>query len=136
MLLVVVFNVKIQPYSSRRSKKKKHKTEKMKQKKKNFKKSDEMCVRVCFKILVRVSLFFLSLSLSLSLNDLLHLLSRCSLPRDPVADPRQIQRILRPSVLDTLFRASSFRTRGALCNEPKRYRTTGREALSPLRLSI
>ena len=44
---------------------------------------------VCFKIGVRVCLF-LSLSLSLSLNDLLHLLSRCSLPRDPVADPRQI----------------------------------------------
>jgi hypothetical protein len=44
---------------------------------------------VCFKIGVRVCLF-LSLSLSLSLNDLLYLLSRCSLPRELVADPGQI----------------------------------------------
>ena len=61
---------------------------------------------------------FLSLSLSLSIS--LYLLSRCSLTRELVAEPRQIQRILRPSVLGTLFRANSSRTRGARDTERKR----------------
>ena len=49
---------------------------------------------------------------------------------------RRFQRILRPLVLDTLFRASSFRSRYALCNERKRRIASYSEALSPLRLSI
>ena len=49
--------------------------------------------------------------------------------------PRQIERILRPLVLGTLFRASSFRTPGVRNTERKRCRPSGEEALSPLRLS-
>ena len=48
----------------------------------------------------------------------------------------QRQRILRPLVPETLLRASSLRSRGALCNERKRRVASGSEALSPLRLSI
>ena len=69
--------------------------------------------------------FFLSLSLlSLSLSIVyLFLLSRCSLPRNLVADSRpirRIQRIVHPSAQENLFLASSLRTRGTLCNERKR----------------
>ena len=81
--------------------------------------------------------FFLFLSLSLSLSMIyLFLLNRCSLPRNLVADPRQIQRIVRPLVLGTLFRASSFRSRVVRCNERKRCIRSIQEAISPLRLSI
>ena len=58
----MVFNVKIQPYSSRRRQKKSEERRRRSSKKKICKKSR---MRVCFKILVRVSL---SLSLSLSLS--------------------------------------------------------------------
>ena len=40
--------------------------------------------------------------------------------RQLFVDIRQIERIVRPLVLGTLFRASSFRTRGARRNECKR----------------
>ena len=50
--------------------------------------------------------------------------------------PRQTKRIVHPLVLGTLFLASSLCTRYARRNERKRYSTTGREALSPLRSSI
>ena len=50
--------------------------------------------------------------------------------------PRQIERILRPLVLGTLFRASSFRSRGARTTERKRCLASCQEARSPLRLSI
>ena len=50
---------------------------------------------------------------------------------------RQTKRTVRPLVLGTLFRASSSRSRVALCNERKRCIYTCRqEELSPLRLSI
>ena len=79
------------------------------------------CVTACV-------FFFLSLSLSLSISlsiyiVYLFLLSRCSLPRNLVADSRQIRRIRRivhPSAQENLFLASSLRTRGALCNERQR----------------
>ena len=78
------------------------------------------CVTAC--------VFFFSLSLSLSLSLYIYivylfLLSRCSLPRNLVADSRQIrriQRIVHPSAQENLFLASSLRTRGALCNERQR----------------
>mgnify|MGYP006923606290 CR=1 FL=1 len=75
------------------------------------------CVRDCMRV------FFLSLSLPLSLSlsiVYLFLLSRCSLPRNLVADSRpirRIQRIVHPSAQENLFLASSLRTRGTLCNE-------------------
>ena len=78
------------------------------------------CVTAC------VFFFSLSLSPSLSLSlsiVYLFLLSRCSLPRNLVADSRQIrriQRIVHPSAQENLFLASSLRTRGTLCNERKR----------------
>ena len=59
------------------------------------------CVRVC-------STWKMSLSLARALTLLSFLL------------PRQTKRIVRPLVLGTLFRASSFRTRGARSNERKR----------------
>ena len=49
---------------------------------------------------------------------------------------RRYARILRPLVLETLFRASSLRTRYARGNERKRRIPSCQEALSPLRLSI
>jgi len=49
---------------------------------------------------------------------------------------RRTKRILRPLVLGTLFRASSFRNRGARRNERKRRVASSSEVLSPLRLSI
>ena len=52
------------------------------------------------------------------------------------ASSRQMERILRPLVPGTLFRASSFRTRVARSNERERCIPSGEEALSPLRLSI
>ena len=48
----------------------------------------------------------------------------------------EIQRIVRPLVLESLFRASSLRSRGARSTERKRCIPSGQEALSPLRLSI
>ena len=52
-------------------------------------------------------------------NELLN--GNCSPPETlALARARQKQRILRPLVLGTLFRASSFRTRGARRNERKR----------------
>ena len=67
-------------------------------------------------------------------NELLN--GNCS-PAETLALARaqQKQRIVRPLVLETLFRASSLRSRGALCNERKRRVPRGQEALSPLRLS-
>ena len=46
---------------------------------------------------------------------------------------RQIERILRPLVPGTLFRANSLGSRCALCNERSRCIASCSEALSPLR---
>ena len=68
-------------------------------------------------------------------NELLN--RNCSPPETlALAHSRQNQRIVRPLVLGTLFRASSFRSRGVSSNERKRCLPSGEEALSPLRLSI
>ena len=75
---------------------------------------------ICASIACATACVFLSLSLSIVY---LFLLSRCSLPRNLVADSRQIRRIRRivhPSAQENLFLASSLRTRGALCNERQR----------------
>ena len=77
------------------------------------------CVTACV-FFFSLSPFSLSLSLSIVY---LFLLSRCSLPRNLVADSRpirRIQRIVHPSAQENLFLASSLRTRGTLCNERKR----------------
>ena len=77
-----------------------------------------------------------SLSCYLFVSCLFSVVSRCTPLLPLLSLSRQKQRILRPLVLGTLFRASSFRNRYALRNEPKRCLASCQEALSPLRLSI
>jgi len=118
-----------------------------------------LCVCVCLCVcLSLINLVHLSFSLSLSLclclcvcvfisYQSIYLLSRfCATGLYTLVDleallvidahPRQTKRIVHSLVLGTLFLASSLCTRYARRNERKRYSTTGREALSPLRLSI
>ena len=88
-----------------------------------------LCVHKVDEKCVSLSLFVLQS------NELLN--GNCSPPETlALARSRQKQRILRPLVLETLFRASNFRSRGVRNTERKRCISSGEEALSPLRLSI